>query len=133
MDENVLIVLAALVFLAAVLALEVFLAKKGRRPGLVLPFLSLGISAAVFVGKLVIEAMKDSVVNHFTVYAPDGTVIPEPLIPNLFGITAHDFAQALLWFLILNIFTAALFAAYAICRGRQRKRQALEQMRMQDL
>ena len=131
MDELVWIVLAALLFVAAVVALEVFLAKKGKRPGLVLPFISLGGSAVVFVGALAVRVIAQSTVQNYMVTMEDGTILPPPL--SFFGIRSGDLVNALLWFLIINAFTAILFAVYGICRSRQRKRQALKQMRMQDL
>jgi len=130
-DDALLLPVVVLVCFAAIVALEVFLAKKGKRPGLVLPFTFLGLSVAVFAGMLVTKAMVASTVQNFMTTSPDG--IPIAPAPSFLGITSRDLVQALLYFLLCNAFTAILFAAYAIYRRRQRRRQALKQMRMQDL
>ena len=129
--DNGVIVLAVLVLFAGIVALEMLLAKKGKKLGLVLPFASLGLSVIIFACTLAFASIGNSVVNRM-ITSPDVAVItPEP--PGLFGLYSGDILQALLYFFLCNIFTAILFAAYFICRHIQRRRQALERMRVRDL
>jgi len=131
-DNGVVIVLAMFVLFTGIVALEVFLSKKGKKQGLVLPFASLGLSAVIFACTLAFAYIGNSIVVNRIITSPDGTVItPEP--PGLFGLYSGDILQALLYFLLCNAFTAILFAAYFICRHVQRRWQALERMRVRDL
>ena len=135
-DLIVVIPVVALLF-AGVIALEAVLAGKGKRQGLVLPLIFLGLSVLVFAGLLVIPAIQSTQANHFRIenfaYAPDGTLIlPDPA-PSFLGIDVNDLVRALLWFLICNAFTGILLGVYAVCRRRRSRRQGLEKMRVQDL
>ena len=131
MHDGIIAVPVVLMLFAGIVALEVLLAKKGKKPGLVLPFAFLGISVAVFAGMLVIKAIASTMVQNYMVSEEGALIAPEP--SGFLGIGSRDLVEALLWFLICNVFTAILFAMYAICRHVQRRRQALVQMRMQDL
>jgi len=135
--DLILAVPVALLLFAGIAVLEAFLAKKGKKQGLVLPLIFLGLSVIVFAGRLAVPMIQSTLqvelrANQFA-YAEDGTILPPDPGPSFLGIDSHDFVEALLWFLICNAFTAVLLAVYAVCRSKRRRQQGLERMRVQDL
>ncbi len=98
--------LIALLLLAGVAALQIFLSlRESRWPGLILP-----IIAFLF-----------SLLYPLNMMAP-----PE-------GVTAGFIFQMVLVWLLGNIPTIILLAVYFGCRGRQRRKKQMDKMNIQDL
>lgn len=99
--------------LAAVIALEVFLARrKAWWPGLVPPVL-------LFLYSVV--AIVSSIVGYYTVYGAG------------IEVTASFLVDLFLTFFQCNILTLVLLAAYFVCRRKDRQKQQLDKMSIQDL
>lgn len=99
-------IFASLLFIAGVIALQIFLSKRESRwPGLVLPALELLVSFLYPLYML----------------APSG------------GVTGGFVLEMLLVWLMANIPTLVLLAIYFACREKQRRKKQLEKMNIQDL
>lgn len=99
-------IFASLLFIAGVIALQIFLSKRESRwPGLVLPALDFLIS---FLYPL-------------CMLAPSG------------GVTGGFVLEMLLVWFMANIPTLVLLAIYFACREKQRRAKQLEKMNIRDL
>lgn len=95
-----------LLFLAAVVALQIFLSKRESRvPGLVLP-------ALAFLA---------------------GLLVPLNMAAPSEGITAGFILQVVIAWLLGNIPTAIFLAIYFGCREKRRRSRQLDKMNIQDL
>ena len=133
MVDLILVVPVVLLLFAAVVVLEVFLAKRGKKQGLVLPFIFLGISVAVLAIMLTIPVLQSFEVNRVQNFMSAEEGVRPQVSDSGFPIGLDDFVQALFWFLMCNIPAAILLAVYALCRAWARKQRGLERMRVQDL
>lgn len=98
--------LVFLLFIAGVIALQMFLSKKESKwPGLVLP-----IIAFLF-----------------------GLLYPLNMIAPSEGVNAGFIFQMILVWLLGNIPTIVLLTIYFACRGKQRRNKQLDKMNIQDL
>ena len=104
MQRTLFALVVLLLFLAGVVLLQVFLSKRESRwPGLVLPLISF-----LYALVLVLNAA-------------------------YFVSMAHAVLTTVLVFVIGNLPTAVLLAIYFACRGKRKKRDELERMRIEDL
>ena len=104
MQRTLFALVVFLLFLAGVVLLQIFLSRRESRwPGLVLPLISF-----LYALLLVLNAA------HFVSMA-------------------HTVLTMVLVFVIGNIPTAVLLAIYFACRGKRKKRDELERMRIEDL
>jgi len=110
---------------AGVIILQIFLSKtESKWPGLILPIMS-------FCFALLISLSLISDGYATTTVMVDGEIIEQTMeqVTDL----ASIITSAILFFLLFNIPTGVLLATYAACRGKLKKKRALDKMQVQDL
>jgi len=101
-SANLIILLA---LFAGIVVLQIYLSKKDNKwVGLILPFISFGISLLALLAVLLFSAHTGSIIG-----------------------------SAIYIFLLYNIPTGVLLAIYAGCRGKKKRQRDLEKMSVQDL
>ena len=112
---------------AGVIVLQIFLSKKENKwAGLILPFISFGISIMALLGVLLFS------VNTGTMTTTVNGEIVEQTTEQIVNMSSI-IASAIYTFLLCNIPTGILLAIYAACRGKQNRQRALNKMSAQDL
>jgi hypothetical protein len=119
---------------AGVIILQIFLSRKENKwAGLILPLISFLISLTVVTGLLLFTSVT---VTESRTVMENGEVM-EQAVPQPPTQQTADAGALILTgtyiFLLYNIPTAALLAAYAAGRGKLKRRRALEKMSVQDL
>jgi len=137
-----------LAIFAGVIILQIFLSKKESKwAGLVLPFISLGISLMAVLGVLlfsvstvtempaVIENME--IINGENRFSPpndtETTDYEYRMTTRTINSPLQIIVSAVYMFIMFNIPTGVLLAIYAACRGKRKKQRDLEKMSVQDL
>jgi predicted membrane protein len=112
---------------AGIIFLQIFLSKKENKwQGLILPFISFGISLMALFAVLLFSAYIGT-----SGYFVDGVFIE--LNTTQITSVGSIIAVALYIVAIYNIPTVVLLAIYAACRGKRKKQRDLKIMSVQDL
>jgi len=112
---------------AGVIILQVYLSKKENKwLGLILPFISFGISLMALLGVLLYSAATGT-----STLISNGEII-EQTTTQIASASSIIFS-AIYIFVLYNIPTGILLAIYASCRGKRNRQRALEKMSVQDL
>ena len=127
--RTIILLFLMLAVFAGIIILQIFLSKKESKwPGLILPFISLGADLVIVLGVVLFSVVGEPVAGSVNgaaadgrVYVIDGDALPMMII------------QAVNILLLFGIPTVVLFAVYAACRGKRKKRRALDKMNVQDL
>lgn len=106
MSRTIIVFLLAILLLAGIVFLQIFLSKKESKwPGLVLPILAF----------------------LFGLLFPLNMTVPSE------GVSAGFILQMILVWLLGNVPTIIFLSIYFACRGKQRRRKQLDKMNIQDL
>lgn len=107
--------------------LQIFLSKKESKwAGLILPFISFGISLMPLLGVLLFSANKGTMTTAVNGEIVEQTTEQIASISSIIGSSVYIF-------ILYNIPTVILLVIYAACRGKRNRQRALEKMSVQDL
>ena len=120
-----LIILLAL--FAGIVVLQIYLSKKDNKwAGLILPFISFGISLLALLSVLLFSAHTGT-----SGYFVDGEYVEQTTVQ--IASAGSIIGSAIYIFLLYNIPTGVLLSIYAGCRGKKKRQRDLEKMSVQDL
>ncbi len=120
-------ILLVLILGAGGICLQIFLSKKENKwAGLILPFVSFGVSIMALLGVLLFSAHMGTMTTTV-----NGEIVAQTT--EQIASMSSIIGSAVYIFILHNIPTAILLAIYAACRGKRHRQRALEKMSVQDL
>ena len=123
--------IAFLIFLIAIpigiIFFQIYLSRKENRwLGLILPFISFGISLFALFGILLLSVSQET-----TTAMVDGEIVEQVVVQM--NESSSIIFTAIYIFVLYNIPTGILLAIYGACRGKRKKLRDLDKMSVQDL
>ena len=123
-----------LVPIALLVALQVWLCRKGRRLGLILPVLSLLLSLVVALNLAGVQMYAGGGATTVTTYGPDGQVVEEHhQEAEHTGLTPGAIGSVAVLFLVANIPTVVYGGIWLHYKSRRDFQDGLNRMRIEDL
>ena len=123
-----------LVPIALLVVLQVWLCRKGRRLGLILPVLSLLLSLVVVLNLAVFQTYAGGGAATVTVYGPNGQVVEEHHGENEHhGLTPGAMGAIAMLFLVSNIPTVVYGGIWLHYKNRRDFQDDLKRMKIEDL